>query len=82
VGKHCSGQNALSTHAGPKSAVHLIGPAVGVSVNTDVRPTKLNAVTAEFMPGSTHQQTNSSWCAEHIAGMTGVRGGIRIARGL
>jgi len=73
VGKHCSEQNKQSTHARPESAVHVIGPAVGGSVNTDVRPTKLNAVAAEFMSGSAHQQTNSSWCAEHVAGMTGVK---------
>jgi len=81
VGKHCSGQIARSTHVRPESALHLIGPEAGVSVNTDVRPTKLNAVAVEFMPGSAHQQTNSSWCAEYIADMTGVSGGHSASQG-
>jgi len=81
LGKHWSGQNAWSTHARPESAVHVIGPVVGVSVNTDVRSTKLNAVAAEFMPGSAHKQTNSSWCAKFIANMTGISGGHSASRG-
>jgi len=70
VGKHCLGQNAWSTHARPESAVHVIGLAVGGSVNTDVRPTKLNAVAAEFLPGSANKPTNSSRCVQFIAVMT------------
>jgi len=80
VGKHCSWRNEQSTHA-PETAVHVISPAVGGSVNTDVRPTKLHAVTAEFTPSSAHQQTNTSWCAKYIADITGVNGDHMASQG-
>jgi len=82
VGKHCLGQNTWSTHALPESAVHVVGSAVGVSVNTEVWPTKLNAVAAEFLPGSVNRPTNISRCAQFIAGMAGMSGGHRTSQGL
>jgi len=79
--KHGLSQNARIEHEWPESIKNVIGSAVGVSVNTNGRPTKLNAVAAEFIPGSAHQQTNSSLCAEYISDMTGVRGGHSASQG-
>jgi len=56
-------QKTCAAHKRPELAVNVIGSAIGVSVNRVERPTKLNAVAAEFMPSSTHRQTISSWCA-------------------
>jgi len=74
-------QKACAAHERPELAVNVIGSAVGVSVNTVGRPTKLDAVAAEFMPDSAHQHTNISWCAEHLAGMTVVRVGHSASQG-
>jgi len=73
--KHGFSHNACSAHALPEPAVNVIGSVVGGSVNKDVRPTKLNAVAAEFSPGSTN-----SFCAEFISGMTGNNGGHSASR--
>jgi len=81
VRKHGLVQNAWSTHARPETAVHVIGSAVGVSINTEVWPTKSNAVAAEFMPITANRQTNSSRCEHFIAGMTGISGGHPASRG-
>jgi len=62
--------------------IDAIGSAGGVSVNTEVWPTKLCA-TAEYRPRTAHQQTDSDWCANYVtdmeandykADMTGVSG--------
>jgi len=74
-------ENSLWKHGSSQTAVCVIGSAVGVSVNTDVWPTKLNAVAAEFSPASTNRPTNSSRCAKFIAGMTGINGGHPASRG-
>jgi len=50
VRKHGLSQNVWSTRAQPEPTIHMISAAVGVSVNTEVCPTKLNAVAAEFSP--------------------------------
>jgi len=73
--KHSMSQNACNEHERPKLTGNVIGSAVGVSVNTEVWPTKLSAAAAEFRPRSAHQQTNSSWSEKYIADMTGVKGG-------
>jgi len=72
--KHGVRQNARIEHERPESIVNVIGSAVGVSVITEVWPTKLNAVAAEFSQGSTSRPKNSSRCAQFIANM-GISGG-------
>jgi len=70
VRKHSLSQNEQFTHARPESTVHVIGSALGgVSINTEVWPTKLSAVAAEFLP------TNSSRCAQIIVGLADSSGG-------
>jgi len=73
--KHGVSQNARSEHEQPESIVKVIGSAVGVSVNTEVWPTKLNTAALEFSPGSTSRPMNSSRCAQVIAHMEGVNRG-------
>jgi len=54
-GKLGMSQNACTEHHRPELSANVFGSAVGVSVNTDVWPTKLCAAAAEFRPGSAHQ---------------------------
>jgi len=57
----------------------MIGSALGgVSVNTEVWPTKLKAVAAEFWPAAA---TNSSQCTEIIRKLEGVSGCLTASQG-
>jgi len=80
--KHGMSQNACTKHERPQLLTIVFGrAAVGVSVNTEVCPTKLCAAAPEFRPRSAHQQTNSDWCAKYIADMMGSNGGHSANRG-
>jgi len=80
--KHGLSHKARSAHLRPESAVHVIGSAVDGSVTMDVRSTELDAVAAEFLPGTTtNRPRNSSLCEQFISGMTEINMGPRVSLG-